>query len=150
MNKTVTWVIAAVILIALTVGAYFLVINQNNQPNSTQQASDDTVPTDSDAEETQPSDDETAATAQTIAYKNSGFSPATITVTSGQSIVVTNNAEQTLDFASDDHPTHRINSELNIGTIGPGTSKTFVLTQAGTFRYHDHLNPGLKGTIIVQ
>jgi len=88
--------------------------------------------------------------AQTISYTSSGFSPKSITVKAGESITVTNNSNSDLDFASDDHPTHKKESEMNIGMINPGESKTLTITKTGTWGYHNHENASHTGTVIVQ
>lgn len=91
-----------------------------------------------------------AKTQPIIRATDSGFSPATLTVKSGDTVTVTNDSNQTVDFASDSHPTHTLNPFLNIGNIEPGQSKTATIPRAGTFGYHNHLNPAMKGTIVAQ
>jgi plastocyanin len=86
----------------------------------------------------------------TITYTNDGFSPSTITVSSGTTITIKNDSSKSLQFASNDHPTHTKNPELNGSTIDAGQSQTITVTQTGTNGYHNHLNPSDTGTIVVQ
>jgi plastocyanin len=88
--------------------------------------------------------------ATTISYTNNGFTPAQVTVKSGDTILVKNDSGNPLSFNSDDHPTHTKQPELNVGSIEPGQSKTFVVTKQGTWGYHNHDNPTDTGKITVE
>lgn len=99
-------------------------------------------PTDSDGD-----NDEAAAT---ITYTADGFSPSTVTVKSGDTVAVMNNSGESLQFNSDPHPSHTGNTELNVGSVQSGQTKTFVVTKTGTFGFHNHFNPNHKGSITVQ
>lgn len=114
--------------------------------NSSTTATTSTTPTPTGATQNPPS----TAAAVTITFTSAGFSPTTVTVQSGGKLTVINNSSGAISFNSNPHPTHIDNSELNIGTIGPGESKTVTLTKTGTWGYHNHLNPSQGGTIIVQ
>jgi plastocyanin len=83
-----------------------------------------------------------------IHYDINGFEPSAITVKSGSYITIKNGEE--VEVASDPHPTHTENIELNLGVIRSNESKTFRLTKKGTFGYHNHLNPSQKGSITVE
>lgn len=77
------------------------------------------------------------------------FSPATITITAGDSIRFVNSSD-VVEPASDPHPTHTNYTALNVGQINTGSSATTqALTQVGTWGYHDHLATSITGTIIV-
>lgn len=86
----------------------------------------------------------------TIIYSDSGFSPKTITVSSGAIIAIRNTSSSDMQFDSDPHPVHTGDTELNVGTVAPGKTVTFKVTTTGTHGYHNHLNPSDTGTIIVQ
>ncbi|HSX02248.1 MAG TPA: cupredoxin domain-containing protein [Candidatus Saccharimonadia bacterium] len=87
----------------------------------------------------------------TIKYNVSGgFSPSSVTIKSGQAITFTNDSADEIQVDSDPHPTHTDNPELNVGTIAAGQSQTIKLTTAGSWGYHNHLNPSDKGRVIVQ
>lgn len=85
-----------------------------------------------------------------ITYSDSGFSPSTLTVKSGDKVVIKNTASDELQFNSDPHPSHTEDTELNIGSVSAGQEQSFTITMTGSFGYHNHLNPSEKGMIVVQ
>jgi plastocyanin len=142
MNRNLLLGLFAVVIVGVLAWWYF------NSPRTTTTTS--TTSTPSGQTNTVTEKKTTAATQATITFNGSGFSPSTVTVASGAKITVVNSSTQTIDFASNPHPLHTDNPELNIGTIAPGGSKTFTVTRVGTWGYHDHLNAIYGGTIIVQ
>ncbi len=86
----------------------------------------------------------------TITYTDNGFEPATVTVKAGTTIRVKNNSSKSLQFSSDDHPTHTKDKELNKSVLAPGKSETFSVSSVGTNGFHNHLNPDHIGTLIVE
>lgn len=92
----------------------------------------------------------TVPTSATITYSNSGFDPSLITIASGGKLTIQNNSNIVLDFASDPHPQHTCNPQLNAGNINPGSSKTITLTTVITCGVHNHLRPGDKSTVAVK
>lgn len=94
-----------------------------------------------------------------VTYTNSGYEPSILTVKDGTSVTFKNNSTHSMWTASNDHPTHRLYPESG-GCIGskfdackgimPGESWTFKFDIAGTWKYHNHLEPGDTGTIVVQ
>jgi plastocyanin len=85
-----------------------------------------------------------------VTYTSSGFSPATTTVKSGDSVTFTNKTSEQIQVDSDPHPVHTDDTDLNVGPIGPGSSKTVTLTKKGTFGIHNHLDPGDTAKITIQ
>ncbi len=85
-----------------------------------------------------------------ISYNEDGFSPALSTVKPGAKVLVKNTSQRNLDFASDPHPVHTANTELNTGSIPPASVKTFTASKTGTWGFHNHLRPGDTGTITVE
>lgn len=83
-----------------------------------------------------------------------GFSPRTVTVSAGDTITWTNNDTRSHYVAPNNHPNHREYSGMwdddGTGNISVGQTYSVVLGQPGTYNYHDHLNAGLTGTIIVE
>jgi plastocyanin len=96
------------------------------------------------------SPDVTSSPSDTVNYSPSGFFPSVLTVKPGTRVTFTNNNGGQLSVNSDPHPIHTDYPPLNLGTIDDGQSKSLVFDQAGTYKYHNHLNPGLRGTIVVQ
>ena len=92
----------------------------------------------------------------TITIANGAVGPATVTVAVGQTVTFVNNNNRGHEIASDPHPNHGScpGIEAGLGNIASGQTKvTRVFANAGTCRFHDHLddtNNALRGTIIVQ
>lgn len=86
--------------------------------------------------------------ARTVTFDGSSFVPETITVGSGDIVTFTNTSNEDLQLASDPHPSHTANSELNAGSIAPGESREVTLTNKGDWGYHNHLDP--TDTALVQ
>jgi hypothetical protein len=85
----------------------------------------------------------------TITYRNDGFEQSSYSVKKGVQVVIVNDSSQTLEFASDDHPTHLENKELNLDPIKPGGTLTFTPATAGSWGIHDHLNASKTTTLVV-
>lgn len=77
-----------------------------------------------------------------------GFSPSKLTVKSGDDVLFENDVR--VDVASDPHPQHTLNEELNGGLAASSKGVLITLTKKGTFGYHDHLNPSRRATITVE
>lgn len=86
----------------------------------------------------------------TITYEDTGFAPSVLTVRSGETVVVKNASASYMQFQSHPHPVHTDNTELNVGTVAPGESKTFTPTKTGTWGYHNHLDFSQMGTLVVE
>ncbi|OGL26200.1 hypothetical protein A3E49_03330 [Candidatus Saccharibacteria bacterium RIFCSPHIGHO2_12_FULL_49_19] len=104
----------------------------------------------------QPAQDSTQATdnspvaPNTIVMDGSGFSPNRLTVKVEDSVTFINRDSEDHWPASNDHPSHKIYSDLDSKKpIKPGESWSFTLERAGQWGMHDHLFPKTKATIIV-
>jgi len=93
-----------------------------------------------------------AAPAAVVEITANGFSPQTVRVKPGQSITWVNEDAEPHQIASDPFPSNDALPSLNSDEpLVKHDSFTTTLEQAGTFNYHDQLDPvGLKGTIIVE
>lgn len=87
-----------------------------------------------------------------VSITSSGFVPQTMTVKVGQPIVWTNNDSSPHQINSDPFPTDNAVPGLNSGSgLSKGQTYRYVFSKAGTYTYHDDLNPyKFKGTVIVQ
>lgn len=96
-----------------------------------------------------------AATGATVPVEESitstGFTPSTVTINTGQSVLWTNYDTKIHTVSSDPYPTDNGLFGFKSQTIEPGQTYSFEFDQKGTFGYHDDLNPTtFKGTIIVK
>ncbi len=95
----------------------------------------------------------------TVVYTDAGYSPATLTVKKGQTVIWKNESSRMMWTASAVHPTHSaypttggcIGSTFDAcaGIVSGGTW-SFKFDIAGTWKYHNHSNPSHFGTIVVE
>lgn len=96
-----------------------------------------------------------------VYYGANGFSTSSITfkIPVGAAVEFFNKSNEDMWVASNPHPTHSsypttggcIASTFDsCRGIPPGGSWSFVFDVAGTWGYHNHLNPGHKGTVVVR
>ena len=129
-----------ILLTAIVSGGLFL-----GACNKTSTSNVSTGPT-----STKPTGEETVKESAVITYNGSTFSPATLNVEKNQKIIFKNDSSVEVAVYSNDHPTHKLFPELNIGSIEAKQLKTLLLTKPGIYTYHNHLNSSQKGTIIVK
>jgi len=88
-----------------------------------------------------------------ITIANGRVTPASVTVSVGQSVTFVNSDGRTRNMNSDPHPEHNQCPALNVGPISNGQSRlSGALTTARTCSYHDHDDPdnaSIKGTVII-
>jgi plastocyanin len=87
-----------------------------------------------------------AGPAHAITIKNFAFSPSTLTVKAGSTVVWTNEDGAPHQIASDDGAPAPFTSS----SLATGASFPFTFTQAGTYPYHCSIHPSMTGTIVVQ
>ncbi|MBI2084571.1 MAG: cupredoxin domain-containing protein [Candidatus Aenigmarchaeota archaeon] len=90
---------------------------------------------------------------------SAGFSPKQPSIKAGDTVVFVNKDASSHWPASDIHPAHNVYPEKG-GCIGSkfdackglkqGENYSFAFFQKGSWCYHDHLNPNLKGCVDVQ
>lgn len=79
-----------------------------------------------------------------------GFDKPEVKIKVGGKVTFTNSGQSDHQIASTPHPAHTAYPALNLGVIKPFESKALVFAKAGTYGYHDHLNPQAQGTVIVE
>lgn len=150
MNKTI---ITVVIVAVIILGGYFL-LKDKYQPTSA------VLPASTQQIVSQPSVDQTpAAKENVVIYTNAGYSPATLKIKKGETVIFKNQSSQSMWTASAMHPTHQVYPTTG-GCLGstfdackgvqPGDSWSFRFDIAGTWKYHNHLPPINTGTILVE
>lgn len=86
-----------------------------------------------------------------VTITSAGFSPATIEIERGGTVIWLNNDVVAAQIASTPHPVHSDYPPLNsVGTLQAGQSRSLLFGQTGTYRYHNHLNPGVLGRVVVK
>jgi plastocyanin len=151
------WIVAVAVfaLVLVGVGAWALTKDDGAETSTTSQSSaSSTSPSDTSTPQNengqQNTTEENAPTDVVITYTDDGFTPASVTVKAGTPITVKNESTKVLEFASDDHPDHTDNSELNIGDVPQGSSKTLIINTTGTWGYHNHEHDDDSGRIVVE
>lgn len=84
-----------------------------------------------------------------IQLTSSGYIPANLTIKKGDRVVWVNISGKDATVNSNDHPTHKKYSFLNLGQFANNESLKVQFNEVGVFGYHDHLNAANEGTITV-
>lgn len=145
MNRSVKLTLISTAVLLVFGGVCLVGLNSKNNSNNgstNNQLSIYTSPT--------PSGTQDSDVALTLTYTGKGFEPNLNVVKVGSQIRVRNRSVRLLSFVSDPYPTQNDEPELNIGNLKPSESKTFFVTQKGTWGYHNALDPSQTGTLIVQ
>lgn len=137
-------IITLVVIAILGIGGYAIL---HKSPAKTETS---TTATSTSQQQSTTSNNSSTATANTITFDGTQFSPATMTVKSGTVITVKNTSSDSLQLDSDPHPAHTDDTDLNVGTVAPGASKTFTVTKTGSYGYHNHLDPTVQAKITVE
>ena len=80
--------------------------------------------------------------ANEVLIQNMAFSPATITVSPGTTVIWTNKDAIAHTVTSD-------NSLFNSGSIGSNGTYSYTFSTAGSFPYHCSIHPMMKATVVV-
>lgn len=143
----------AVVLLGFGVWAYLWMDGEDANSND----GDDTVDQEEqdsqelDFEDGEDANSEAADADYEVVYDGSSFSPAEITVGQGETVVFVNDSNEGMWPASDPHPQHTDLPEFDAGgSIQPNEEYAFTFEEAGQWGYHDHSNPSVTGTVIVE
>jgi plastocyanin len=86
-----------------------------------------------------------------VEITDDGFEPSSLTVSSGDTVTFENKSSDDSWPASDVHPTHQEYPGFDAKKpLLPGDSYSFTFTKTGSWGYHNHLEPDVKGMIVVQ
>lgn len=87
----------------------------------------------------------------TISMDETGFTPKTVTVEAGTTVTFVNNGQAPHWPASALHPTHQVLPGFDaLRGLATGETYSFTFEKVGSWNYHDHLNPKLFGTVVVE
>lgn len=90
------------------------------------------------------------ATFLEVVMTDNGYSPQSPSIKKGTTVTFVNSSSKPRWPASAPHPTHTDYPELDPKRAIPvGESWTFTFDRVGAWRYHDHLQTSLNGTITV-
>lgn len=148
MNKGLVTVLVLVIIAGA--GLFFwsqIESGQQERPETTQQ---ETLTTEDEAGSAVDDESEEVQASHTVTYSDGNFSPAELNVSLGETVEFSNQTTGAFWVASDTHPSHTDYPEFDSGSIEPGGTYSFTFERAGTWGYHDHLNPQATGTISVE
>ncbi len=88
--------------------------------------------------------------AVTVSYSAEGFVPKSITVKQGSSVTWTNKGSAGMWVASALHPTHQLLPGFDqLKSVAGGGTYTYTFSKVGTWKYHNHVQAGDTGTVVV-
>ena len=143
-NTIIAVVVVIILLIVGFVGAK-AVRNVANEPPVVQTV---TTPTENPSPAASASANIT--TAATFTLSSTAVTPASVTIKIGESVIWVNSSGSDVQIASLPHPAHTDYPPLNIGMVASSSQKSLTFPTAGTYKWHNHLNPAVHGTITVQ
>ncbi|MBI3980402.1 cupredoxin domain-containing protein [Candidatus Microgenomates bacterium] len=86
-----------------------------------------------------------------IKMTDTGFEPKSTTVKTGTVVTFINTGQEDHQVASAPHPQHTDLPGFDaLKGVKPGESYEFKFEKLGTWKFHDHLNPTLFGSITVE
>jgi plastocyanin len=152
------WILLYVVIGALVYGLvyYFVFANKGGYPAGPNVSPTPSTNSGSSTTTVSPTAMEASPSSSVMQQQNAvtlsqnGFSPSVVTIKVGQAVTWTNKSGATATVNSDPHPTHTAYPPLNLGSFTDGGTLSLTFTKAGTYGYHNHFNPGEKGTVIVQ
>lgn len=146
MNKQLTIIIIAVIV--LVVGWVFL--GGMGLPAPSEKATENNVPGTSSVQNEDVAQNG-APNLVVVSYNKIGFSPESTEVSRGETVIFINLSDEPLWVASAIHPTHQLYPGFDsLRAFGVGERYEFTFDQKGEWKYHNHMRPGVTGTIIVK
>ena len=143
-------IIVLVIVLLVGGGGYIAwTMMDSNKEDSGQESTSESNDKDDDADDEMgvTATDEAIATNE-VSYDSDGFLPATISVEVGTKVTWTNDSGADMWVASDPHPVHTDFSRFD--QLKSGDSYSFTFEEAGTYEYHNHLNSGDTGSVVVK
>ncbi len=165
MNAKVAWIaVAVIVLVALL--WFFMGMNRAAAPSAEMEAAQATTTEELPAAPIE-TDKGTLPSATVVTLTDAGFSPASVTVNTGDTVRFVNDSSRSMWVGADEHPTHTEYDGtstkehcVNGAPVGytfdqcqsvpRGSSWEFTFTKAGTFGYHNHTGASSVGTVTVR
>ena len=147
----------AIVVIAIIVAAFFVFSGKKDDTNKDAMMKEDNAMMNGDEEAMMKKDGETMMDdgammkSASIKYTDTGFVPAALEIKAGETVTFTNESSMDMWVASAIHPTHEILPEFDQMEGTPkGSMYSFTFTKPGVWKFHDHLNPAMKGSVTVK
>lgn len=86
--------------------------------------------------------DTQAATVQTVSIHNFAFSPAVLTINTGDTVKFVNQDDET-------HTASATEGAFDSGPLNPNATFSYTFTKAGVYHYYCRIHTSMKGTIVV-
>lgn len=144
MKKGMTLIIVLAVVLVVAAGAYFYF---SNPAYTNSNANTNTNPSANTGAQTQvPPNTNTGSSPSTqdVQIMNFAFSPSSLTIHAGDTVVWTNQDSAGHSVVSDS------GSEINSPVMSTGQTYSHTFTTPGTYTYHCSVHLSMKGTIIVQ
>lgn len=139
-------VIGVIVVLVILVGWYFL---QSQKPQAPAPAPQVIPQEEEEATKEAEAEDEDMEE-EVVTVGSTGFSPKEISIKVGEEVSWMNEDRAVHTVNSAVHPTHQVYPPLNLGNIQTGGKVSLSFPEAGTYKYHDHLNPSFTGSVIVE
>jgi plastocyanin len=145
MRNLFIGIIAFVVIIGGV--AIFLLTGKNTNNPITVTTPNSTISSPTPAESSAPAKENKQ---NTITLNSENFSPKTLTIKVGDTVTWINRSGRNANVSSNPHPIHTDYTPLNLGSFPDGGTLSLTFDKAGTYGYHNHLNPSQNGTIVVE
>ena len=147
MSKSL--LIGAVVVLLVGGGIWYVTQNQQAELPQETQTPQETPQIENNKTNEQPAENENAR--QIITYTNEGYTPKTLAIKQGETVIFRNESSGDMWPASAPHPAHTIYPEFDAKRAIPaGETYEFTFTRTGSWNFHNHLNPTKFGTITVE
>ena len=154
------WLGVIVLIIILGAGGWYIFSHPVTPTPVTDETPSVTDTTDQQASTTTTN---VPPTPVTITYTDSGFSPKTVTVQPGQTVMWVNRSSHGMWVAAAAHPSHTVydgtskdmhcasnyTGAVPFDECGANPNYSFTFGKVGTWKYHNHTSAGMTGTVVV-
>jgi len=85
-----------------------------------------------------------------VTLSDKGFAPDPITVKVGTTVAFVNESGGAMWVASAPHPTHSLLPGFDqLASVARGGTYEYAFTKVGTWKYHNHVNASVTGSVVV-
>lgn len=150
MSKGSGIIVALVIIVLIGFGAWVFLWDGVSEVNDVA-TNEEEVTGETDVGEADETDEVDPEVDHEVVHDGSGFNPESLTINTGETVGFVNESNDAIWPASDVHPQHAELPEFDAErSIEPGETYTHTFEEEGEWGYHNHRNPSITGTIIVE